>query len=121
MLPLSTLLATLDVADRDYWLGHCEGFAVRSPGRRLGVVEFVRYGSDASRPRTIHLCTGIVRIREIAIPAADVEGLDPRRQTLWVRAPEAVKASASRRLAAWLRRVGARGGAVRRPTPGGAR
>ena len=32
MLPLSTLLATIDVADRRYWLGRCEGFHVRCGG-----------------------------------------------------------------------------------------
>lgn len=27
--------------DRDYWLGHCEGYGVESPGGRVGLVERV--------------------------------------------------------------------------------
>jgi hypothetical protein len=130
MIPLSTLLATIDVADREYWLGRCEGFDVRSDGRRLGVVEFVRYGSDPSLPHTIHLSTGIMRVRQIAIPAADVEGVDPRGQTIWVRARRSPRAWQWRRVAAWLRdaygdrparlstgrrRTGTRPAACRRP------
>jgi hypothetical protein len=116
MIPLSTLLATIDVADREYWLGHCEGFDVRSGSRRLGVVRFVRYGTDPSLPHTIHLCAGIMRIREIAIAAADVEGVDPRGHTIWVRARRSSRARQWRRMAGWL----ARAGTVRPPTPGSA-
>jgi hypothetical protein len=108
MIPLSTLLATIDVADREYWLGHCEGFDVRSDGRRLGVVEFVRYGSDPSLPHTIHLCTGLIRMREVAIPAADVEGVDPHGQIIRVRARRSPRAQQWRRMATWLHRAGAR-------------
>lgn len=85
MLPISTLLATIDFADREYWLRHCEGFHVRSGSRRLGVVESVQHESDPRLPDTIHIRAGIVRIREFAIPVEDVEKLDPRRQTVWVR------------------------------------
>jgi hypothetical protein len=116
MIPLSTLLATIDVADREYWLGHCEGFQVRSGRRRLGVVELVRDGQDPSLPRTIHVCTGTMRIREIAIPVADVEGLDPHGQTIWVRAQPAPATRRWRRIAASLHRARI----VQRATPGGA-
>jgi hypothetical protein len=120
MLPLSTLLATIDVADRRYWLGHCEGFHVRSGGRRLGVVESVRYGSDPSLPHTIHVSAGIMHIREIAVPCADVERIDPPGRTIWVRTNPPVRTRRRRRVAAWLHRAGARPRAVSRATPRGA-
>jgi hypothetical protein len=103
MLPMSTLLASLDVADRRYWLSNCEGFHVRSGSRHLGIVEFVRHGTDPSLPDTIHACAGIMRMREFAVPVEDVEGLDPRRQTIWVRAQEKPVAG---RIAGWLSRAG---------------
>jgi hypothetical protein len=120
MIPLSTLLATIDVADREYWLGRCEGFHVRSAGRRFGVVEFVQYGADPSLPHTIHVRTGTRRISEITIPVADVEGLDPRRQTIWVRTQASSPARHWRRMTAWFHSTGARARTVQRATPGGA-
>jgi hypothetical protein len=120
MLPLSTLLATIDVADREYWLGRCEGFQVRSGRRRLGVVGSVRYGSDPSLPQTLHVSAGTMLVREIAIPSADVERLDPRGQTIWVRTSASTRTRRRRRMAAWFHRAGARTRTVPRATPRGA-
>jgi hypothetical protein len=117
MLPLSTLLAAIDVADRRYWLGRCEGFHVRSGGRRLGVVEFVRYGMDPSFPHAIHVCTGLMHVREVAIPCADVERIDPAGRTIWVRATTPVRTRRPRRMAAWLHRAAARPRTVTHATP----
>jgi hypothetical protein len=120
MLPTSTLLAGIDRADRHHWLTNCEGFHVRSGSRRLGVVGFVRRELDPRLPDTIHVCAGIMRLREIAVPVDAVEALDPRRQTIWVRMPEYSRAWRSRRLADWLQRVGGRTRTVQRATPGSA-
>jgi hypothetical protein len=120
MLPLSTLLATIDVADRRYWLGRCEGFHVRSGGRRLGVVESVRYGSDPSLPHTIHICAGIMHVREIAIPCADVERIDPPGRTIWLRTNTPVRTRRRRRMAAWLHRAAGRPSTLPRATTGSA-
>jgi hypothetical protein len=118
---MSTLLASLDVADRRYWLSNCEGFHVRSGSRHLGIVEFVQHQSDPLLPDTIHVCAGIIRMRETAVPVDAVEGLDPRRQTIWVRTPDTTEVPAARRMAAWLRRAGALARTAQRAPAGGAR
>jgi hypothetical protein len=121
MLPMSTLLANLDAVDRQYWLSNCEGFRVRCGTRHLGIVEFVRHGSDPFLPDTIHICAGITLMREIAVPVGDVEGLDPRRRMIWVRPHEPAGASARHRIAAWMARVGTLARTPQRTTPRGAR
>lgn len=108
MLPMSTLLAGIDMLDREYWLGHCEGFRVRAGRRRVGVVDSVRYGPDPGLPETIHVCAGTVRVREVAVPVADVERLDPRTRTVWLHAPADAPAPAGHRMPSWLRRAEAR-------------
>jgi hypothetical protein len=120
MLPMSTLLASLDGADRRYWLANCEGFHVRCASRHLGIVEFVRHGSDPALPETIHVGAGIMRTREFAVPVEDVEGLDPRRRTIWVRAQE-VRTPIADRFAAWLNRAGTLARTAPGTTPRGAR
>jgi hypothetical protein len=49
--------------DREYWLGHCEGFDVRAGDRVVGVVEYVRYGSAHDRPDAIFALSGTFRTR----------------------------------------------------------
>lgn len=102
MLPLSTLLATIDLADREYWLGHCEGFSVRSGGRRRGVVQSVERGINSRRPAALHICTGVVRLRELAVAVEDVEGVDPRRKTLWLRTRDRGPRTRLEAVGAWL-------------------
>jgi hypothetical protein len=70
--------------NREYWLGHCEGFAVRAGDRRVGVVEYVRYGSAHDRPDAIFAVGGTFRTRVLEVPVADVEGLDPEDETVWI-------------------------------------
>jgi hypothetical protein len=108
MLSTSVLLASLDLADREYWFGRCEGFRVRLGDRRLGVVDHVHYGVDPHLPDTVHVCAGFVRMREIAVPVDDVEGIDPRTRTLWVREGDRSTLRTPRQLPERLRRAGAR-------------
>jgi hypothetical protein len=70
--------------DREYWLGHCEGFDVRAGDRRVGVVEYVRYGSAHDRPDAIFALTGTFRTRVLEVPVSDVEELDPHDETVWI-------------------------------------
>jgi hypothetical protein len=70
--------------NREYWLGHCEGFDVRAGDRRVGVVEYVRYGSAHDRPDAIFALGGTFRTRVLEVPVADVEGLDPEGETVWI-------------------------------------
>jgi hypothetical protein len=70
--------------NREYWLGHCEGFDVRAGDRRVGVVEYVRYGSAHDRPDAIFALSGTFRTRVLEVPVADVRELDPEDQTVWI-------------------------------------
>jgi hypothetical protein len=70
--------------NRDYWLGHCEGFAIRAGDRHVGVVEYVRYGSAHDHPDALFALTGRFRTRVLEVPVADVEELDPEDETLWI-------------------------------------
>jgi hypothetical protein len=70
--------------DRKYWLGHCEGFDVRAGDRRVGVVEYVRYGSAHDRPDAIFALSGTFRTRVLEVPVDDVEALDPEDETVWI-------------------------------------
>jgi hypothetical protein len=70
--------------NREYWLGHCEGFDVRAGDRRIGVVEYVRYGSAHDHPDSVFAVTGTFRMRVLEVPVDDVEELDPDDETLWI-------------------------------------
>lgn len=70
--------------NREYWLGHCEGFDVRAGDRRVGTVEYVRYGSAHDRPDAIFALTGTFRTRVLEVPVDDVEELDPEDETVWI-------------------------------------
>jgi hypothetical protein len=70
--------------DREFWLGHCEGFVVRAGDRLVGVVEYVRYGSSHDRPDVLCARCGTFRTRVLEVPVGDVEELDPPMETLWI-------------------------------------
>jgi hypothetical protein len=70
--------------NREYWLGHCEGFDIRAGDRHVGVVEYVRYGSAHDHPDALFALTGKFRARVIEVPVDDVEELDPEDETLWI-------------------------------------
>jgi hypothetical protein len=78
--------------NREYWLGHCEGFDVRAGDRRVGVVEYVRYGSAHDRPDAIFALRGTFRARVLEVPVDDVTELDPEDETVWIS--EALAATA---------------------------
>ena len=78
--------------NREYWLGHCEGFDVRAGDRRVGVVEYVRYGSAHDRPDAIFALRGTFRTRVLEVPVEDVKELDPDDETLWISAALAATA-----------------------------
>jgi len=70
--------------NRDYWLGHCEGFDIRAGDRHVGVVEYVRYCSAHDHPDALFALAGKFRTRVLEVPVADVEALDPKDETLWI-------------------------------------
>jgi hypothetical protein len=105
--------------NREYWLGHCEGFDVRAGDRRVGVVEYVRYGSAHDRPDAIFALRGTFRTRVLEVPVEDVKELDPDDETVWISDALAATAPfAPAGVAAYLAGVrrwwaGLRGGAGR--------
>jgi hypothetical protein len=72
--------------DREFWLGHCEGFEVCAGERHLGVVEYVRYGSAHDRPDALYARCGTFRTHVVEVPVAEVEELDPPTEMLWISA-----------------------------------
>lgn len=96
--------------DREFWLAHCEGFEVCAGDRRVGVVEYVRYGSCHDRPDAVYARCGTFRARVLEVPVDAVEELDPPLETLWISAalastPAFAQSGPARRLrsraAAW--------------------
>ena len=73
--------------DREYWLGHCEGYRVDGPDGRIGFVEEVRENlSDAAAP-FLAVRAGRLGTRVLVVPADAVEFIVPRDQRIWLRAP----------------------------------
>ena len=72
----------------DYWLGHCEGFAVRAGHRTLGIVERVDHGDGARLAETIVLRA---RRRRRALDARDVLAIVPARKVILARRREHAK------------------------------
>lgn len=60
-------------ADPDYMLCRCEGFDVESPGRRVGIVEGLRYHSRIDRPDVLEVRAGPFGRHLLLIPVEEVE------------------------------------------------
>jgi hypothetical protein len=72
--------------DLDYWLCRCEGFRVESPtGRRVGLVEELRFRSRLDRPDALAVRTGLLGRRLLLFPVEDVAELVPREERLVLR------------------------------------
>jgi uncharacterized protein YrrD len=68
--------------DREYWLGHCEGFRVEVNGRRLGVVEQVIFDARTARPDSLIVRRGLFRFGITAVPVLAVADVIPSRKLL---------------------------------------
>jgi hypothetical protein len=66
----------------DYWLSHCEGFAVRAGHRTLGIVERVDRGDDARLVQTLVLRA---RRRRRVLHTPDVLAVVPARKVILAR------------------------------------
>jgi len=73
--------------DRDYWLGHCQGFRVFGPEGWMGTVSHVVYGSRVERPDTICVRSGLFRRHDEPIPASQVVTIRPEDGSVLVAAP----------------------------------
>jgi len=70
----------------EYWLGHCEGFRVRSPEGEVGVVESVVYARDAERPAYLAVTGGRFALHTALVPCGEVVSIDARHARLDVQA-----------------------------------
>lgn len=97
--------------DWEYWLSETPGFEVRGGRRRIGIVEYVRYASSHERPDTLHLRTGVVRLRRFAIRVEDVAEIDPVTRTVWLTEGEEAQARGAEGglVGRWMHRDGRRG------------
>jgi hypothetical protein len=91
--------------DRNYWLGHCQGFHVDGPGGHVGVVDHVVYSSRLDRPDVVAVSSGIWRIRSTDVPVHDVAEVFPEDGRVMLRAGGRQRAS----VRAWARHVLHRG------------
>lgn len=82
--------------DRDYWLGHAEGYRVDGPGGRLGYVEEVRRGGDHPRDTVLAVRAGGLVRRVLLVPAAEVAFVVPRAERIWLRSPGSIVGSEPR-------------------------
>jgi uncharacterized protein YrrD len=71
--------------DTDYWLGHCQGFRVDSPGKRIGRVEDVLFKTRVERPDTLLIRAGILRTHLVAVPVEEVKEISPRNEHIELR------------------------------------
>jgi hypothetical protein len=69
----------------DYWLGHCEGFAVRAGHRTLGVVDRVDHDEGGRFAQTIVLRA---RRRRKALDVREVLAVVPARKVILARRHE---------------------------------
>lgn len=71
--------------DRDYWLGHAEGFRVDAHDGRLGFVEEI--SRDGAEDLILHVRAGVLGRRVLLVPASSVEFIVPRAKRLWLHSP----------------------------------
>jgi hypothetical protein len=79
--------------EREYWLGHCDGFRVDGRRGRIGVVEEVRPAKGGDTLLVIRL--GMLGLKSVAISTREVFEIVPRDRRLWLRTPVSVSVEAT--------------------------
>jgi hypothetical protein len=74
----------MDASERDYWLGHCDGFDAEFTDGRIGTVHYVRYHSSCDRPDWLVIRLGL---GDADVPIALIESIDPDLELVQVGAP----------------------------------
>jgi hypothetical protein len=82
--------------DRDYWLGHCEGYRVDASDGRLGFVEEIRPRADSGGAATLVVRAGRLGRRLLVVPVDEVAFIIPRAERIWLRSPVRVVATETR-------------------------
>lgn len=77
--------------DRDYWLGHCEGYRVDGTEGRLGFVDSIREEGDGETILAVR--AGRLGTRLLLIRARDVAFIVPRAERIWLAAPTEIVGS----------------------------
>jgi hypothetical protein len=78
--------------DREYWLAHCEGYRVESPGGRVGLVEEVR-GGEQGGTRSLAVLAGMRGLRRLIIPISEVDDIVPHVRRIVLKPGASVAAS----------------------------
>jgi hypothetical protein len=84
--PLVELPRVPSATDRDFWLGHCEEFAVYTGDGPLGVVEGIRFQSRIDRPDLLEVRRGRLGRRTLLVPVEHVDLVDPKDRLVVLRA-----------------------------------
>jgi hypothetical protein len=71
--------------DREYWLAHCEGYRVDSPGGRIGLVEEVRRAAGGERAESLAVLAGMLGLRRLVIPVREVEAIVPHAERVLLK------------------------------------
>lgn len=71
--------------DREYWLAHCEGYRVDSPGGRVGLVEEVRRVDGDERAESLAVLAGMYGRRRLMIPVSEVGVIVPHAERLFLK------------------------------------
>lgn len=75
--------------DRYYWLAHCEGYLVDSPGGRVGLVERV-LRVEGERPEALVILAGMYGRRRLTIPVNEVDVILPYAQRVLLRSSASI-------------------------------
>jgi hypothetical protein len=71
--------------DSEYWLAHCEGYRVESPGGRVGLVEEVRHLPGRDRAESLAVLAGMRGRRRLIIPVSEVQAIMPYAERLFLK------------------------------------
>lgn len=82
--------------DREYWLGHCEGFRVEYEGGALGFVDEVRSPPDFTEKRMLAVRAGMLGRRLLLVPAEEVAFIVPRAERIWLKSSPRILGSEAR-------------------------
>jgi hypothetical protein len=74
-----------DSSDPRDWLGRSEGFRVEVGGRRIGVVEELRFHTHVGYPDELVVRSGLFARRRFLVPSTDVEAVMPRERRVVLR------------------------------------
>jgi len=82
--------------DREYWLAHCEGYRVDSPGGRVGLVEEVRCADGGERPESLAVLAGMRGRRRLIIPVSEIGEIVPYAQRVFLKSNARIVGTESR-------------------------